>query len=102
MKIRKHDTKGRYAAAYATNLDVFKIAHFVADTRNPVELTSYLGIGQGLHRVEAVAIRVTPGRVEFVSGSTHKHAIECDAADFEAVAGALHAGIRWHIRRNML
>ena len=87
MKIRKHDTKGRYAAAYATNLDVFKIAHFVADTRNPVE---------------AVAIRVTPGRVEFVSGSTHKHAIECDAADFEAVAGALHAGIRWHIRRNML
>lgn len=95
MEIWRHDTAGRYTAAYATDLDTFKIAHFVADT-------PHLGIGQGMHREEAVDIRIRPGQIMFTSGSIHRHEIRCDTTDFEAVAEALHAGIRWHIRRNML
>ena len=102
MEIWKHDTEGHYTAAYATNLDTFKIAHFVADTPNLAELYSYLGIGQGLHREEPVGIHIRPGQITFTSGSIHKHEIRCDTTDFEAVAEALRAGIRWHIRRNML
>ena len=102
MEIWRHDTEGHYTAAYATNLDTFKIAHFVADTRDLVELHTCLGIGQSMHREEPVDIPIRPGRVTFTSGSIHRHEIECDTANFEAVAESLHAGIRWHIRRNML
>lgn len=97
MEIWKHDT-----AAYATNLDVFRIAHFVTDTPALVQLASYLGIGEGMHREPPAAPLITPGQVEFISDSIHKHVIECDTTDFGAVAEALRAGIRWHIRRNML
>lgn len=102
MEIWRHDTAGHYTAAYATDLDRFKIARFVADTPNLVELHSYLGIGQGMHSRLPVDIRVRPGQITFTSGSIHKHEIRCDTSDFEAVAEALHEGIRWHIRRNML
>lgn len=102
MEIWRHDTAGHYTAAYATNLDIFEIAHFVVDTTDLVELHSYLGIGQGMHTEAPVDIRVRPGQIAFTSGSIHEHTIECDTTDFEAVVEALRAGIRWHIRRNML
>lgn len=102
MEIWRHDTAGHYTAAYATNLDTFKIAHFVADTPNLAELHSYLGIGQGMHSEGNVDTLIRPGQVTFTSGSIHKHEIRCDTTYFEAAAEALHAGIRWHIRRNML
>lgn len=35
------------------------------------------------------------------AGSAHKNEIRCDTTDFEAVAEAPHAGIRWHIRHTM-
>ena len=102
VEIWSHDTEGHYTAAYATDLDTFKIAHFVADTQKFTKLSAYLGIGEGLNREEPVAITVTPGRIESTSCSIHKNTIECDTTDFEGIAEALHEGIRGHIRRNML
>lgn len=102
MEIWRHDTAGHYTAAYATNLDVSKIARFIANATDLVELHSYLGIGQGMHTEAPVGIRVRPGQITFTSSSIHEHTIECDTTDSGAVAEALRAGIRWHIRRNML
>lgn len=99
MEIWRHNTAGHYTAAYAT---ISKIAHFIVDTTDLVELYSYLGIGQGVYTEVPVDIRVRPGQITFTSDSIRKHTIECDTTDFEAVAEALCAGVRWHIRRNML
>lgn len=55
-----------------------------------------------MHREEAVDIRIRPGQITSTSGSIHRHEVRCDTTDFGAVAEALHTGIRWHIRRNML
>lgn len=60
----------------------------------PGELHSYLEIGQGMHREEAVDIRTRPGQITFTSGSTHRHEVRCDTTDFEAVAEAPHTRIR--------
>lgn len=43
-----------------------------------------------------------PGGTRRDPGSVNIRTIGCDTTDSEAVAEALHAGIRWHIRRNML
>jgi len=72
------------------------------ETRHGRPLHRYLGIGQGMHREEAVDIRIRPGQITSTSGSIHRHEVRCDTTDFGAVAEALHTGIRWHIRRNML
>lgn len=88
----RHGTAGRYTAACATDLGTFEIAPFVAVT--PGELHSYLGIGQGMHREEAVDSRTRPGQITFTSGSIHRHEVRCDTTDFGAVAEALHTRIR--------
>lgn len=86
---------------HANSNHTYELARTIASTADLTELDCYLSIGEGVHVRPPVDIHVTPGRIMFTSSSIHTHMIDCDTTDAEAVADALHAGIRWHLWRSV-
>ena len=100
MEIWNFDA-GKYCAMYANSNRTYELARVIASTADLTELHCYLSIGEGVHVRPPVDIHVTPGRIVFTSCSVHTHTIDCDTTDAGAVADTLHAGIRWHLWRDM-